>query len=135
MIGYNIIQSKIAIGSGGLTGMGYLNGNQTQLGYLYPKTTDFIFSVISEEFGFVVSASIVLLYIYFINKAIFIAKTARDMKGTLLASGIVRYIHISYCREYRNGYGIITDNRSTITLCELWRKLSYDKLYLCRYTS
>ena len=47
--GYNIIQSKLAIGAGGLTGMGLLKGNQTQLGFLYPKTTDFIYSVIGEE--------------------------------------------------------------------------------------
>lgn len=52
--GYNIIQSKLAIGAGGLTGMGLLKGNQTQLGYLYPKTTDFIYSVIGEEMGFIV---------------------------------------------------------------------------------
>lgn len=52
--GYNIIQSKLAIGAGQLTGMGLLKGNQTQLGYLYPKTTDFIYSVISEEMGFLV---------------------------------------------------------------------------------
>lgn len=52
--GYNIIQSKLAIGAGQLTGMGLLKGNQTQLGYLYPKTTDFIFSVIGEELGFIV---------------------------------------------------------------------------------
>lgn len=51
--GYNIIQSKLAIGAGQLTGMGLLKGNQTQLGYLYPKTTDFIFSVIGEEMGFI----------------------------------------------------------------------------------
>lgn len=53
--GYNIIQSRLAIGAGKLTGMGLLKGNQTQLGYLYPKTTDFIFSVISEEMGFIIS--------------------------------------------------------------------------------
>ena len=53
--GYNIIQSKLAIGAGQLTGMGLLKGNQTQLGYLYPKTTDFIYSVISEEMGFIVA--------------------------------------------------------------------------------
>lgn len=52
--GYNIIQSKLAIGAGGLTGMGLLKGNQTQLGYLYPKTTDFIYSVIGEEMGFII---------------------------------------------------------------------------------
>ena len=61
--GYNIIQSKLAIGAGGLTGMGLLKGNQTQLGFLYPKTTDFIYSVIGEEMGFIVAATIIILYV------------------------------------------------------------------------
>ena len=64
--GYNIIQSKLAIGSGQVTGMGILEGNQTQLGYLHPKTTDFIFSVIGEEMGFVVAGGIIILYVIFI---------------------------------------------------------------------
>ena len=59
--GYNIIQSKLAIGAGQLFGMGLLKGNQTQLGFLYPKTTDFIFSVIGEELGFIVAAGIIVL--------------------------------------------------------------------------
>lgn len=54
--GYNLTQSKLAIGSGEFTGMGFMKGNQTQLGYLYPKSTDFIFAVIGEEMGFVVAA-------------------------------------------------------------------------------
>ena len=86
--GYNIIQSKLAIGAGGLTGMGLLKGNQTQLGFLYPKTTDFIFSVIGEEMGFVVTGTIVILYVYFITKILYIAKTAKDDIGSLIASGI-----------------------------------------------
>ena len=65
--GYNIIQSKLAIGSGQLIGMGIKQGNQTQLGYLYPKTTDFIFSVIGEEMGFIVAGLIIILYIILIN--------------------------------------------------------------------
>lgn len=86
--GYNIIQSKLAIGAGGLTGMGLFKGNQTQLGFLYPKTTDFIFAVIGEEMGFVVSAAIIILYVFLIVKGFFIAKTAKDELGTLIASGI-----------------------------------------------
>ena len=86
--GYNIIQSKLAIGAGGLTGMGLLKGNQTQLGFLYPKTTDFIFSVIGEEMGFVVTGTIVILYVYFITKILYIAKTAKDDIGSLIAAGI-----------------------------------------------
>ena len=86
--GYNIIQSKIAIGSGGLTGMGILKGNQTQLGFLYPKTTDFIYSVIGEEMGFIAAGGIILLYVYLITKCIYIAKTAKDKAGSLIAIGI-----------------------------------------------
>lgn len=86
--GYNIIQSKLAIGAGGLTGMGLLKGNQTQLGFLYPKTTDFIFAVIGEEMGFIVAGTIIILYVVLITKIFYIAKTAKDSVGTLIASGI-----------------------------------------------
>ena len=86
--GYNIIQSKLAIGAGGLTGMGLLKGNQTQLGFLYPKTTDFIFAVIGEEMGFVVAGSVIIMYVFLITKCLYIAKTAKDTEGTLIATGI-----------------------------------------------
>ena len=86
--GYNIIQSKLAIGAGELSGMGFLKGNQTQLGFLYPKTTDFIFSVIGEELGFIIAGSVVLLYVYLITKALYVAKTAKDAEGSLIATGI-----------------------------------------------
>ncbi len=86
--GYNVIQSKLAIGAGGLTGMGLLKGNQTQLGYLYPKTTDFIFSVIGEEMGFIISVTVILLYVLIITKIIYIAKTAKDDEGSYIAIGI-----------------------------------------------
>ena len=86
--GYNVLQSQLAIGAGGLTGMGLLKGNQTQLGFLYPKTTDFIYSVIGEEMGFMVAGSIIILYVYLITKCLYIAKTAKDNKGTLIAAGI-----------------------------------------------
>ena len=86
--GYNIIQSKLAIGAGKLLGMGVLKGNQTQLGFLYPKTTDFIFSVISEEMGFVVAGSVIIIYVIMITKSIFIARTAKDDLGSYIAIGI-----------------------------------------------
>ncbi len=86
--GYNIIQSKLAIGAGQLVGMGIFQGNQTQLGFLHPKTTDFIFSVIGEEFGFVATAAILVLYVTLITKMIYIAKTAKDNTGSYIAVGI-----------------------------------------------
>lgn len=87
--GYNIIQSKLAIGAGQIFGMGLFKGNQTQLGYLYPKTTDFIFAVISEEMGFVVAGTIIVLYVILITKSIQVAKTAKDDLGSYIATGIV----------------------------------------------
>ena len=86
--GYNIIQSKLAVGSGELFGMGLLKGNQTQLGFLYPKTTDFIFAVIGEEMGFVIAGTVIILYVILITKAIYVAKTAKDDLGSYIAMGI-----------------------------------------------
>ncbi len=87
--GYNIIQSKIAIGAGKLFGMGLFKGTQTHLGFLYPKTTDFIFSMIGEELGFITCGLIIVIYVILITKAINIAKTARDNLGSYIAIGIV----------------------------------------------
>ena len=115
--GYNVIQSKLAIGAGELFGMGLFNGNRTQLGFLYPKTTDFIFSLIAEEMGFIVAAGIIILYVILITKAIFVAKTAKDDLGSYIAIGIARSIFLPYGRKYRYDNGIITNNRYTITIC------------------
>ncbi len=86
--GYNILQSQLAIGAGQAFGMGIFKGNQTQLGFLHPKTTDFIFSVIGEEMGFVATGAITILYIVLVTKTIFIAKTAKDNIGSYIAIGI-----------------------------------------------
>ena len=86
--GYNVLQSKLAIGSGKLMGMGILKGNQTQLGFLYPKTTDFIFSVIGEEMGFIVGVVVILANVLLLVKSVYIAKTAKDDLGTYIAIGI-----------------------------------------------
>lgn len=63
-------------------------GNQTQLGFLYPKTTDFIFAVIGEEFGFIASGTIIVIYVVLITKSVYIAKTAKDDLGSYIAMGI-----------------------------------------------
>ena len=115
--GYNVIQSKLAIGAGELFGMGLFKGNQTQLGFLYPKTTDFIFSLIAEEMGFIVAAGIIILYVILITKAIFVAKTAKDDLGSYIAIGIARSIFLPYGRKHRYDNGTITYNRYPITIC------------------
>lgn len=85
--GYNIIQSEIAIGAGQLWGLGFMQGTQTHLGYLYPKTTDFIYSVIGEEFGFIMCSFIVIIYVMLITKCINVAKNASDNLGAYIVIG------------------------------------------------
>jgi rod shape determining protein RodA len=86
--GYNVIQSKIAIGSGGIIGKGFLKGSQSQLGFLPEKSTDFIFSVISEEWGFIGAVIVLLLFGYILYKGCMIALKTSDKFGMLLAGGI-----------------------------------------------
>lgn len=86
--GYNVIQSKIAVGSGGFIGKGFMHGSQTQLGFLPEKSTDFIFSVIAEEWGFIGGLVVLALYAVIIFKGIQIALEAKDKFSSLLATGI-----------------------------------------------
>lgn len=87
--GYQIIQSKIAIGSGGLLGRGFLQGSQTSLAFLPEQHTDFIFSVIAEEFGFVGSMAVLILCYVFILIGIYIAMNVKSRYQSLLAAGCV----------------------------------------------
>jgi len=86
--GYNIIQSKIAIGSGGIFGKGWTNGSQVQLEFLPEKSTDFIFAVAGEEFGLLGALTILTLYILIIGRGLFIASQATDLYSRLLAGSI-----------------------------------------------
>jgi len=86
--GYNIIQSKIAIGSGGLFGKGWTNGSQAQLEYLPEKNTDFIFAVMGEELGLLGLLALLVLYIFVIGRGLFIAIQAGDTFSRLLAGSI-----------------------------------------------
>ncbi|MDR1400731.1 MAG: rod shape-determining protein RodA [Endomicrobium sp.] len=86
--GYNIIQSKITIGSGKFIGKGLKKGSQTQLGFLPERHTDFIFSVIAEEGGWVVAQITLFFYFFFVWRAFVIARDARDRYGSLVATGL-----------------------------------------------
>ena len=125
--GYNIIQSKLAVGGGRLLGQGYLKGTQTHLGFLYPKTTDFIFAVIGEEIGFIMCTAIVITYVIMLTKCITVAKTAEDELGSYLAIGLSRCTPIPCGRKYRNDNRLASNNRSTTSIYKLWRKLTYYK--------
>lgn len=90
--GYQVAQSKIAVGSGQLLGRGYRNGSVNKLKYLPEKHTDFIFSVVAEEWGFVGCSVIVLLYLGIMRLAVRIAETARDRFGSFLCIGVVVFL-------------------------------------------
>lgn len=87
--GYHIIQSKVAIGSGGAYGKGFLEGTQTQLHFIPEQHTDFIFSVVGEEFGFVGGLALIAVYLFVVWRGISIAMRAKDDYGSLMAVGIV----------------------------------------------
>jgi rod shape determining protein RodA len=86
--GYHITQSKIALGSGGWTGRGFMQGTQTRLNFLPEKHTDFIFTTIAEEFGFLGGAALLLLYILVVVFCLFTAVRMKDRYSSLLVIGI-----------------------------------------------
>ncbi len=90
--GYHIIQSKIAIGSGMLTGKGYLKGSQNALSFLPEEHTDFIFSVLAEEWGLMGSMVLVLLFLVFIFWGLNVAIACREPFGTIVAVGVTAMI-------------------------------------------
>mgnify|MGYP006136455461 CR=1 FL=1 len=92
--GYQIIQSKIAIGSGGLFGKGFLNGSQAYLNFLPEKHTDFIFTLYSEEFGFIGSISIIFLYFLITYRIIKIGNETRSIFGKLYCFGFANAFFI-----------------------------------------
>ena len=94
--GWNIIQSKIAIGSGGLTGKGWGEGSQSHLNFIPEQTTDFIFAVLGEEFGWVGVAVVLALYLFVVGRCLWIAMQARDTYSRLLAGslGLAFFVYV-----------------------------------------
>jgi len=86
--GYQIMQSKIALGSGGLTGKGFMLGTQSHLNFLPEMKTDFIFTVLAEEFGLVGGLGLISLYVILILYGIYVSVTCRSQFGRLLAGGL-----------------------------------------------
>jgi rod shape determining protein RodA len=90
--GYNILQSKVAIGSGGLIGKGYLHGSQTQLNFIPEQWTDFIFCVPGEEFGFLGAASVLLLFAVFLLRGVTLASKVKSKYSSYVAIGLTATI-------------------------------------------
>jgi len=87
--GYNTIQAQVAVGSGGLTGKGFLGGNQTQLQYIPEQWTDFIYCVIGEEFGYIGSIILLILFAYLFLRVLKIAYSTKDEFLSLITFGIL----------------------------------------------
>lgn len=92
--GYHSWQSKIAIGSGGFWGKGFLAGTQSGLNFLPEKHTDFIFAVFAEEWGFIGTAALLLLYMLLLLRGLSIAYISKDRLGSLIATGIVATLSV-----------------------------------------
>ncbi len=98
-VGYNVNQSMIAIGSGGLAGKGYLNGTQTTYGFVPEQSTDFIFCTIGEEWGFLGSAAVILIYVFMIWRIVHNAEKSKEaftrIYGYCVASCIFMHLFIN----------------------------------------
>jgi rod shape determining protein RodA len=94
--GYNIIQSKIAIGSGGWLGKGWLHGSQAYLQFLPVRSTDFIFAVYAEEFGFIGSILLFAIFIYVLGRCLYISANAQDTFSRLLAGSLTLSFFTSF---------------------------------------
>ena len=105
--GYNAIQSKIAVGSGMLFGTGLLQGAQTQYGYLPIKSTDFIFSVLSEELGFFMSVFIIILYVVLILRIIRVSKNAPDEFSSCIAIGVCGMLFFHFVQNIGMTIGLL----------------------------
>lgn len=94
--GYNINQSKIAIGSGGLTGKGFLNGTQTKFDFVPEQSTDFIFCTIGEEWGFIGSFVVIVLFVMLLLRLIFLAERQKSVFSRIYGYGVVSVIFFHF---------------------------------------
>jgi rod shape determining protein RodA len=105
--GYHANQSKIAVGSGQITGKGYRKGTQSQMAFLPERHTDFIFAVIAEETGLIGTSFLLLLYLVLLLIGVDTAKNAKDRLGILMAGGLVSMIMLYVCINVGMSVGIV----------------------------
>ena len=102
--GYHIIQSQIAIGSGGVFGKGYLNGSQAQLEFLPERSTDFIFAVVGEEWGLIGLVTVIFLFMFVIGRSLYLAATAQDTFARLASGSLA----LTFCVYVFVNTGMVT---------------------------
>lgn len=114
--GYNIIQSQIALGSGGLSGRGFMQGTQSRLNFLPEKHTDFIFTVLSEEFGFIGASSLLVLYMLILGFCLYSALSNRDRFGSLITIGISGAFFLYFAINMATVMGLLPAKGSPLPL-------------------
>lgn len=102
--GYHIIQSQIAIGSGGVFGKGYLNGSQAQLEFLPERSTDFVFAVIGEEWGLIGLVTVIALYMFVLGRALYLSAGAQDTFARLVSASLT----LTFCVYVFVNSGMVT---------------------------
>jgi rod shape determining protein RodA len=117
--GYHIIQSKIAVGSGGLFGKGFLNGTQSQLEFLPERGTDFIFAVFAEEFGFIGILILFLFYLILIARCIHIAGNAKNYFSKIIAGSITSIFILLIITNISMAIGVLPVVGVTLPLLSL----------------
>jgi len=105
--GYQVIQSKVAIGSGGVGGAGFLKGTQTQLRFLPQQHTDFIFALAGEEFGLLGTSAVILMFLLYGWRGIRIANRSRSQFAGLIAAGITTMIIYHACINIGMAIGML----------------------------
>ncbi|MBI9100825.1 MAG: rod shape-determining protein RodA [Spirochaetales bacterium] len=105
--GWNVIQSITAVGSGGLWGKGYLKGTQSHYRYLPQQSTDFIFSIISEEWGFIGCIAIFMIFMIILVRSIMILNSSRDTYGLYIGGGIIAIIYFHFIVNIGMAMGIM----------------------------
>jgi rod shape determining protein RodA len=104
--GYNALQAKVAIGSGGFFGKGFLHGNQTQLRFIPEQWTDFIYCVIGEEFGFVGSVTVIVLFMIIFMRLLNLSSTAKDKFSVLVIIGVLAVLFSHFAINVGMNLGI-----------------------------
>ncbi|KEJ92464.1 rod shape-determining protein RodA [Synergistes jonesii] len=104
--GYNVIQSRIAVGSGGLFGKGFMHGTQGKLHFLPEPHTDFIFSVFSEEFGFLGCSVVLLLFALLLWRVLNIAQYTKDMRGKLFCAAVAAWLWFQIAESVAMSMGL-----------------------------
>jgi rod shape determining protein RodA len=105
--GYNVNQSKIAIGSGGLTGKGYLKGTQTKFDFVPEQSTDFIFSTIGEEWGFIGSFMLIALFATFLLRLIYLAERQRAPFSRIYGYGVLSVFLVHFAINIGMTIGLV----------------------------